>query len=120
MSKLQISVEFHKTLTVLVLVGDFNQYEGEDDIRALARMYNDLIQKAKQRDLILEFHTPRVGTVGINTLTEIYQLVAENEARMIFINFPKSELRYLEITGFLHYVTLLNTRAELDAQNIGA
>jgi len=120
MSKLQISVEFHKTLTILVLVGDFNQYEGEEDIRTLAHMYSDLLQKTKQKDLVIEFHSPRVGTVGINTLTEIYQLVAENEARMILINFPKSELRYLEITGFLHYVTLLTTRAELDAQNIGA
>ena len=120
MPALQISVEFHKTLTLLVLAGDFNQYEGEDDIRTLVKMYGDLVQKANQTDLILEFHTPRVGTVGINTLTELYQVVAENKARMIFINFPNSERRYLEITGFDQYVTLLGTRAELDAQRIGA
>ncbi len=120
MQKLQITVEFHKTLTLLVLVGDFNQYEGEEDIRQLAAMYADLVDKAQQKDLILDFHTPRVGTVGINTLTEMYQLVAEQGGRMMFINFPKNELRYLEITGFQSYVTLLQTRAELEVRSAGA
>ena len=114
MEKLNLSLEFHKKLSITVLDGEFNQYEGEEDIHALADMYQDILHRTEQKDFILEFHTPRIGTVGINTLTEIYQIVADNDGRLILINFPKSEMRYMEITGFIHYVTCLSNRLELN------
>lgn len=114
MKSLQLSPEFYKKTTIVLIHGEFNQYEGEGDIRALVDTYMEILGTTKQKDMILEFDTPYIGTVGINTLTELYQVVSDHGGKLILVNFPKNEMRYLEITGFIHYVQCLSGRSQLE------
>lgn len=113
MGKLSITVNEIGGVHYLSLDGEFNQYEGEEDIRAINDAYEKMTRDFSQVDLILEFRTERIGTVGINTLTEIYEVVAEKKGRMRFVGFPQAEMKYLEITGFANYVDLLSGLNEL-------
>jgi len=113
MNKLAVSENKRGDTRYLTLDGNFNQYEGEEDIRSLNDAYQKIVETSSQVDLILEFKTERIGTVGINTLTEIYEVVTENGGRLRFVNFPENELKYLEITGFISYVELLSGIEEI-------
>ena len=113
MNKLAISGNKKGDTWYLTLEGDFNQYEGEEDIRSLDEAYRKILETSSQVDLILEFKTERIGTVGINTLTEIYEVVTENGGRLRFVSFPENEMKYLEITGFINYVEILSGIEEI-------
>jgi anti-anti-sigma regulatory factor len=113
MSRLHARPDIYLHRPILVLEGEFNQYEADEDIQLLVQAYNEHCLARDSRDLLLEFRTSRIGTVGINVLTELYQVCREHDGELVLIGFPANEMRYLEITGFSRFVQLLDTRDNL-------
>lgn len=113
MPSLRATHEIFKTHVLLVLEGRFDPYDSDNDLIALQNAYDLIRKETAQTDLILEFKMKHIGSVGINTLIKVYQMARTNDGRLIFIQFPDSEIRYLEITGFNRYVSCLQNRTEL-------
>ena len=113
MSSLRVTHEIHKTFALIKLDGHFDSYSSESDTNLIRNAYELICKETGQKDLILEFNIKHIGSIGINTLIKAYQIASLNDGRLIFIQFPDSEIRFLEITGFHRFVTCLRNRSEL-------